>query len=460
MRKVFILLIVIIFINLSASVFAQNYYYFVWENTYIDINVGDALEDYIHLPKATLYINDKPSDENVVYLRGDNSTDEALIDTSKVGVYYLTYTAISSIEAQTLVTFNVRDIKGPEIKNITPLIFNVGQEVNYQNYFIFNDYSTNINVVYNDGLILYDKPGLYTLTVSATDEYGNNTSLDFFVTINDAGGPRIEIIKELNIGYNELFEPLNYFRAIDDTDGDVSSSLIASVLDTSVLGPKTISIKAYDYSNNMTLYTCVVNVIDTLSPKINLTNKVINLGIGELLNINEAYFLSYIDNVYDDCDDLSLDDVLINLDDLEKNIGSYKVSYYLEDESGNSVKELLIVNVICDSVPIITTNDIHIKVGDSINYYHYISVYDKYDGDITLEANIDSSSVNTNKKGIYFASVVVKNSYGKYSQATITVYVKKSFIREYYWIFLIGAGVVLVIVFIVKYKKKNDFTKI
>lgn len=462
MKRFLIFIIFIIFSLCSIKTFANSdVYTYVWSNTYIKIEVGSDLQNYINLPKATLYKNGKATDETVVYLKGDNATDESTINTSIIGKYELAYTAISLIEEKVIVTFDVCDTTAPKIKQVAGINLNVGcnkEDAKYDTYFNITDFS-GFEVDYIDSSVNYNKVGIYDLTVSATDKHGNNRSGVYYVSISDVSGPEITQKKvDLKINYGDKYDVLKYFEAIDRVDGNCSSNLTSTTIDTTKLGYQTVKLTAYDYEDNHSYASFEIEVVDSEAPKIKLSNNVVELSVGNLYKINKDYFLSYVESVTDNCKDLNITNIEVDISDIKTTIGTYKVIYSVTDDYENSTFETLFVTLICDSVPQIETKEITCKVGDSINYYHYISVYDTYDGDITLEATIDSSSVNLNKKGIYFANVVVKNSYGKYNYATITVHVKNTFLKGYWYVFAIPLGIFSLAGYIIyKYKMKDKY---
>lgn len=458
MKRSLIFIVGFMFLIFGLKSFAagENIYSFRWDNTYIEVEVGSALADYINLPKANLYVNGVKTKDDIAYLRGDSLTDEDTINTSVIKKYVLKYTAIASngVEGYVNVIFDVSDRTAPKITNIAPINLRIGETPEYEKYFEITDYSeiSEFKVISDE--VDFNKPGTYNIVVSATDSFSNQSSTTCPITISDKSGPKIAERRELKVSYADTFNYLSYFEAVDEVDGIVSNTIETSVVDTNVLGTQCITITAHDRENNLTINNFIIEVIDDEAPVIKLTNSIIDLSVGKLKNINKDYFLSYIESITDNCASLNKDDVKVDDSALKNTLGSFKVSFSLKDDYDNECTESMIVCVVCDVVPQISVSDINVKKGESLNYYHYITVIDEYDGDITLEATIDSSSVNLNKKGTYFANVVVKNSYGKYSYKTITVHVKNSFIKEYYYIFLIPIAVGGIVAFvIIKYKR-------
>ena len=242
----------------------------------------------------------------------------------------------------------------------------------------------------------------------------------------------------------------NFFQAYDAAGKNISSYIEAE-LDTTSLGNHKVQFSVTDDYNNTTTWFQNILVYDDILPKLTLNQDRIEINVSTVDSLNKEWFL----NIIESCDDnAGIDSIEVEYASIKKAIGEYSVTYTVLDLAGNSFAKTLIVSVVCESIPQIEVNDIYISVGDSVNYYNYFKVIDVYDGDITLNATIDSSNVDTNTEGIYFAYITVKNSYGKTNYASITVHVKKSFIKKYYWIFLIPVGVLSIVGYFIIKKRK------
>lgn len=453
MKKLIMIGIAFLFMFLNLNINASSYS-FKWENTYISIPLGSSLKDYINLPRAVLCIDGVETDHEVYYLTGDQSTCEENINTSKIGIYYLAYWAISDIEDKALVTFEVYDNRAPTIELIGDLVFSVGFRPDYSKYFVINDNYSKTNVIYNDDDVKYSIPGNYKLYVSATDEDGNSTNREYIVSIKDDSPPKIEVIKDLIIEVNSTFNHLEYFKAYDDINGDVSKDIKCSDFDINLVGTKSIVVEVSDGVNSVTNEFNIV-VVDNTCPYLSLVSDRISITIGEIYDLNRDFFLNNIYELYDNYDELKPKEVIIDYTSVKPIIGEYEVIYTINDSSDNSFKKIMFIDVLCDSVPEITTSVIKVKTGSKINYNDYVSAYDKYDGDLSSEIEIDSSNVNINKKGVYFVPVKVKNANNKYNYSTIVVYVEEEFVKSYYWLFFIPVGLTGVIIFFIIKKKKS-----
>lgn len=455
MKKLSIFLIIYVFILFNVNLKASTYT-FLWENTVVYVNVGDNIANYLNIPKAYLLRDGEKTGEYVGILWGEDETDPDFIDTSKLGTYYLTYRAVSDIEETTTVSFVVCDYVCPEIELVTPLKTTIGGSINYANYFIISDnyysYDT-LKIFFDDSDVCYNKEGTYTLNVIVKDNSQNTTNKSFDVTIKGLTGEPVyePLTSNFKIPYGQTFIASNYYRAYDASKKNITS-YIEATLDTKILGNHKVIFSVTDDYNNKTSWIQDFLVYDDEAPTLELVKDRIEINIGEVDNLNKDYFLDLISRKEDNSEIKNID---ITYSNVKKVVGEYEVVYKIEDIASNSFTKTLVVNVVCDSVPKIEVKDVYINVGESINYYNYFSVYDTYDGDITLNATIDTNNVDTSNEGIYFAYITVKNSYGKYNYGTITVHVKKGFISKYYWIFLIPViGAVIVLYFVIKKKRK------
>ncbi len=462
MKKKFFIFIIIfmLFTYFKINTFAStNSYHFVWENTTITIPVfSPDKQKYLDLPKAYLYNGDTKLNEAVGILYGEDETDPDYIDINKVGTYKLTYRACASIEDTVTVNFYVVDTTPPTINLKGELQTTINTTtINYSKYISITDnyYALkDLDVLYDDSAVIYSKVGVYNLKVVVKDPSGNQAIENYEVKIiGSYVDPTYEAItSDFRVAYGKLFIPSKFFKAIDSTGKDISSKIKAS-LDTTQIGVSYVYFEVTDNYGNTIGWSQDIVVYDDIEPTILLKKDRIEISVAEVDKLDKEYFLEQINIVQDNSKVESID---VSYSNVRKLIGEYNVVYQVKDIAGNIKEKTLVVSVVCDSVPSIEVNgDIYISVGNNINYFNYFKATDTYDGDLTLCANIDSSNVNTNQEGIYFAYVSVKNSYGKTTQATITVHVKKSFIKKYYWVFIIPVGVVAAVVYFILKKRKS-----
>ncbi len=101
--------------------------------------------------------------------------------------------------------------------------------------------------------------------------------------------------------------------------------------------------------------------------------------------------------------------------------GSFDVEIVATDASGNSSSISIPVTVIDDTTaPVIEgVEPLTISQGDSVSYKKNITVTDDYDTNPTLE--VDSSQVNTDKRGTYTVTYIATDAAGNVAKKSTTV---------------------------------------
>lgn len=457
-----------IFLMTNICLNAESNYYFVWENTTIEVPLYDSIANYLTIPKATLYENGEPTDHHVGILWGEDNTDPDYIDTGCLGNYYLTYRAVSDIEEKISVIFKVVDKEAPKIERFgtSVLTFKAFEKPNYPFYFSITDnYNTKseMTITYDDSNINYNQPGEYYLTITASDKSGNISSRVEKIMIDARSEPYYKLKgNKFELNYGDEFIISNYYDVYDCLGNNITSKVkhtpfdsrkIDTSISSNVISTQTVTFSVTDDYGNYKEWSDIFTVYDKINPKIEFLKDRIEITVADVDDINKEYFMNQISNLSDNC---GISDLNISYSSIKKAVGEYNVLYEVIDNASNITTKTLVVNVICDSTPVINlSGNIKIKKGTSIDYYSYFSITDKYDGDITMNAEVDDSGVNYNEKGIYFVYIVVKNSYGKYSYKTITVEVTEDFVSSYYYLFLIPVAIGLIIVFFIIKKKKS-----
>lgn len=125
----------------------------------------------------------------------DNYTKENLIDISYyhnlksgvVGSYTLTISAtdLNNNTATKTITLIVEDKNPPEITNLMTFEFNKPTSLlEIEKQLIITDYSSNINIIWDNRSQILNKPGFYHLPLLLGDEYGNYTNYLITIKIN------------------------------------------------------------------------------------------------------------------------------------------------------------------------------------------------------------------------------------------------------------------------------------
>ncbi|MGL5693385.1 MAG: immunoglobulin-like domain-containing protein [Peptostreptococcaceae bacterium] len=113
-------------------------------------------------------------------------------------------------------------------------------------------------------------------------------------------------------------------------------------------------------------------------------------------------------------------------------VGTYTVVYEVVDNHGKSSTKTIKITVRSNEKPVITTNNVTLKVGDKFdNLMQGVTATDKEDGNITHKVSV-TGSVNTSKAGVYKLTYKVVDSDNNITtkERTITVNEKLSTINN------------------------------
>ncbi len=419
MKKIIILLFLILISFVSVDVSAASWR-FIWDNTVIDIPLGESIEKYKYLPKATLYKNGIAlTDASINYLRdGDWLYYLSDVNTKKVGTYYVWYKAFENDkykpgtcnDYKCKIEFDVIDSIAPEITILNDNL-SIRAKSNYNlldnvvakdNYYSELDYKINSN-------INYDIPGDYIVDVYVTDGSKNVSHKSFNVNVFDNSIPQITKIKSepLKFVVGEAIDLSSYFSAYDDVDKDISNKIIYPNILSDEVGVTTYTLKVYDSALNEANLDIEVEIYDPYIPEIILFNESIILDYET--NFNNLDFKKYIKEISDN-ETVDYNKLRIETD-LENEVGSYIVNYKYSDGS-HEVLKTLNVNLVSFDKPTIDTKTISILEGEYVDLADYIEVYDKSDSNIESSIVVYDNDVNYYKAGVYKAEVYAINSSG------------------------------------------------
>lgn len=227
----------------------------------------------------------------------------------------------------------------------------------------------------------------------------------YYVSLN--GEDYIDI--GLNDKYND--EGVEVYRL-----GKVIKNVITeSNVDTSKIGSYLVNYVV----NDRVIKKRHVNVVDNVRPVIELLgDKIVTLEIGQEY-LEDGYIVS--DNIDKDID--SKVKITNNID--YNKIGKYEITYSVIDFSNNETVIKRLVNIEDKISP-------EIKLNRNINSYSIIgkeidlsySAIDNLDGDITSRVEVDGN-VDFNKKGLYYITYKVSDSFGNETILETTVNVQK-----------------------------------
>jgi len=203
--------------------------------------------------------------------------------------------------------------------------------------------------------------------------------------------------------------------AVDNIDGAITPTCIPASGSTFPLGLTTVNCTATDSSGNTGSNLFTVAVVDTTAPVITL------LGINPI-NVTQG-------DAYSDAGATALDIVggnltasILTVNPVNTSaLGTYTITYDVNDSSGNAAAQVTrIVNIVDTTPPVITmlgstplTIEVHTPYVDA-----GATALDNYDGDITASI-ITANPVNTSTLGTYTITYDVTDSSGN-AAATVT----------------------------------------
>ncbi|MGV2939614.1 immunoglobulin-like domain-containing protein [Mesobacillus sp. LC4] len=275
------------------------------------------------------------------------------------------------------------------------------------------------------------QPGVYVVHYSVTDAAGNTATAERKITVVDTVGPVISGADDKTINMHSAFDPSEGVEAIDVVDGDLTSNLrIYGTVKPDVKGKYTLTYIVNDITGNETELNRTITVIDAIKPVIS--------GVEDLTIKMGADFdpLAGV-RATDNADGDLTEDIQINGEVDTKVKGTYRLTYTVTDNSGNSESVTRTVHVIDQTAPVITgAADQTIKVGTGFNPLNGVKATDNADGDITSSI-IVNGTVNTSVAGSYTLTYTSTDSSGNTAKVEreITV-IKSGWLKENgYWFY-------------------------
>lgn len=222
-----------------------------------------------------------------------------------------------------------------------------------------------------------------------------------------------------------------YLRAYDETDGDVSDSIVI-IEDTytsncSTLGLYSIMFRANDSNNNYTFFTVKVQVVDTEAPVFGGVFEIFakNSKLVSIDDITDGIILS--DN-YDLPGSISLELLEDNYTNNYNIVGTYEIKYRATDTSGNDKIGIVSINVEDDIAPIFNEPDEHVKSNNiDVSLSEFIAKYtalDETDGDITDRIQILSDDYTINQYNVGEWEVTISVSDAANNTTTLTLKIR------------------------------------
>ena len=335
------------------------------------------------------------------------------VNSSKVGIYYIEYSAIDDSNNSVSVsrTVNVTDNQAPVITLEGESHIDVNQSSTFTDpgANATDNYDDNVTVEVN-GTVDTETVGTYTLTYTAVDSSGNEaTPVTREVTVHDTTPPVITLDGD-NPYRVEVNQSGNYIdpgaSAVDEVDGNVTVEINSSTVNISKIGEYNVTVSAEDSVGNSVTEIREVIVEDTTPPEVTVNG---NTTIE--IQVNDDYVeenASAVDNSGESIE------VVITGEVNSSKAGTYTITYTATDDSNNTGTATRTVSVVNGEAPTITLQ------GDNPYVVEVNTTYsdpgatadDAEDGNITDSVEINTTALDMNSVGNYSVSYRVVDSDG------------------------------------------------
>ncbi|MCQ2483331.1 MAG: DUF5011 domain-containing protein [Clostridia bacterium] len=248
---------------------------------------------------------------DAIYVDWIDTTDLPILDSDSlnhIGVYR-TYVDIDGLTY--VVFFNVFDSTAPDIVGAADLKLFIGDKPEPQDFITSVSDSTDTDLFF-EGEINTDTPTadeeLREITVVASDEYGNTTSIPCRYSVQvDEEPPLIMGVSNLTTVVGEPFSFKRGITVTDNHDTDLEVSVNSDEVDLNTLGTYTLYYTATDSSGNTSTRSCDLTVVESMPKEVTeeevlelaqeVLDSILTDDMTELDKVTAIYWYVY-DNVH------------------------------------------------------------------------------------------------------------------------------------------------------------------
>ena len=284
-------------------------------------------------------------------------------------------------------------------------------------------------------IIVFRRPGEYTVTVTGTDSSGNKTSLEIPISIIDNVVPEIVLREAKTFSVKEEISVSDLASAKDEIDPAPSLKIIAvtdggkisnngEVVSFDMSGTFSIGLLSTDASGNTVKNTLSVIVKNDILPELILSEE--EIQIDEY--VEEVAFEDYAEAKSEVYGDLNESIIIDYSQVVFGKPGTYMVTYSAEDPDHHEVTAQLRVVIMDTTAPEINLDNTYIEytVGEDIpDYMDGIWAEDENDGNLTDKVIVDSSDVDYQNAGSYEVIYTVVDQAGNRAVETAIVEVQE-----------------------------------
>lgn len=392
-----------------------------------DITLGDIQLSTAFSPDITEYKAIVPMSLKTINIHAKAEDSDAVVSGSgnislALGEnnYTLTATSKDGTKKDYHLIVNAVDVDTPILEGITDMTIKVGDSFDPKNGItakddVDGDLTSAIKIT---GNVDTAKPGAYILEHTVTDKSGNSSTTDRKITVIDDVKPEITGVVDKTIPIGTVFDPAAGVKAIDNADGDLTSSIqISGSVNVKAKGIYWLTYTVKDSSGNETTVARKITVYDNVKPVLTgITDKTIY--------INSAFNPRTGVGANDNVDGNLIAEIKISGTVNTKIKGVYVLSYSVMDKSGNSASAVQKVTVKDNVKPVISgVTEKVLYMNASFNPRTGIRAIDNSDGDLTALIRI-TGTVNTKVKGTYYLTYSVTDKSGNTATVVQRITVK------------------------------------
>ena len=345
------------------------------------------------------------------------------VNTKKAGSYKLIYTIQDKAKNKTTVSRTItvkKDSEKPVISGIGNKTIIIGEAFNSLSGVTAKDnvdgvITKNIKV---SGTVNTKKAGSYKLTYTAQDKAGNKSVINRVITISDKEKPVILGIRDETIKVGEIIDLLKGITATDNSDGDLTSKIkIEGSVNTRKAGIYQITYSVQDLSGNKESLSRKITILDDEKPIITGV-KELTLNVGDIFNSLQGITAT------DNSDGEITSRIVVTGSVDTTKVGKYKLTYSVQDTSGNKATASNIVTVVDKEKPVISgIENISIGKFTAFDELSGVKAVDNHDGDLTNKIKV-TGAVNTSVIGDYSLVYEVTDKSGNIARQERKVTVK------------------------------------
>ena len=391
----------------------------------IKVTVGDKLA----LTDLNLAVKDKEDGD----LTDKAQIDTSKVDTSKVGEYELKITVKDSkgnkAEKVVKVIVQQKDDSAPVIKSKDELTLTVGDKLSIKDLDLAvtdrEDGDLTDKAEVDLSKVDTSKAGIYQITITVKDSFGNETTKTVRVTVNEKGETPEEnevptiTADDLTLYTGDKFskDMLN-IKAKDREDGDLADKVeISGKVDTSKVGTYTLTLTVKDYKGAIatTKVTVTVKAKEVKNEAPVITANDVTIKCGDKLS--KTMFNAKAEDREDGdiTKDLTIDTSKVNTN----KVGTYDVYLAVKDSKGAKVEKTVKVTVKSTS-PTLKADNVKIEEGDTLKDTAFNIVARDCEGN-SIKYKIDKSKVDTSKAGTYRVKITAEDKWGNTTSIDIKV---------------------------------------